>query len=91
MRRSRRLLTILIAVLLALAVTACGGGDETGTTSAPASQSPLGGGTAPSATRQLPPAFVQCMADQGYDVQPSDDIHSLPPEALQQCFGTVHG
>jgi hypothetical protein len=92
MRRSRSLLAVLAGVLFALTLTSCGGGDETTTTPAPAAQSPLGGGaTPPSSTRQLPPAFVRCMAAQGYNVQSSDDIHSAPMAALQQCFGALHG
>jgi hypothetical protein len=82
-------------VALALSLGACGGDDNEGeaaTTSAPATQPPLGGGaTPPSSASQLPPQFVKCMAEQGYDVQSSADIHSAPTAVLQLCFGALHG
>jgi len=38
----------------------------------------------------LPPGFVECMADQGHEIESSADIHSAPPEVLQTCFGASH-
>ena len=40
---------------------------------------------------QLPPAFVECMADQGYEIGSADDMHSAPMQALQTCLPTPHG
>jgi hypothetical protein len=90
MKRAAALAAILITVLLASLVAGCGGDDESTTTSAPAPQGPLGGG-APASTQELPPEFVRCMAERGYDVSSSDDMHSAPPAALQVCFGALHG
>ncbi|MQA73487.1 MAG: hypothetical protein GEU88_03905 [Solirubrobacterales bacterium] len=90
MRRVRTL-TALALALLALLLSACGGGEdeEETTTTPPASQAPSGS-AAPPAVGALPPGFVECMADQGYEVESSADIHSAPPEVLQACFGAAH-
>jgi hypothetical protein len=73
--------TALAAVTLALA--GCGDDDA-------------GGGdgdlTPPSPSGQLPPEFVECMADQGIDVESSPDAMHSPEaqQALQACFGSLH-
>lgn len=92
MRRRRLPSAIAILVALALLVGACGGDDEddTPTAAPPASEAPLGGGATPPSTGQLPPAFIDCMADQGYEIESSDDIHSAPQQVLQACFGSLH-
>jgi hypothetical protein len=46
--------------------------------------------TPPSAPRQLPPEFLECMADQGFDVSSPDEIHSAPPQVLQGCLESLH-
>lgn len=96
MRRWFPLFAIVIVVALALLVGACGDGDgqeDNATTTPPASQTPFGGGgAAPQRDPgQLPPEFVECMADQGFDIESSADIHSAPPQVLQACFGSLHG
>jgi hypothetical protein len=30
------------------------------------------------------------MAEQGYEITSSADIHSAPPDVLQACFGASH-
>jgi hypothetical protein len=77
------------AVAIALALSACGGGDdeETSTSPAPAVDAPSDGTAPPGGLDALPPGFAECMAEQGYEIESSADIHSAPPEALQQCFG----
>lgn len=85
----RRLATI--GAVIGLALSSCGGDDAketarptpTATPSAPTETAP-----APTA---LPPEFLQCMADNGYDVEQGADIHSAPMELLQRCFGALHG
>lgn len=79
-------------VALALAVAACGGDDEEATTrpaprdgvEAPRETTP------PSAPGALPAEFVQCMADQGFEIKSPAAIHSAPPQLLQACFGSLH-
>ena len=82
-------LVLLIVVVLLLS----SGGEED---PAPAASSP-----APSAEPEapssdpppsgdlgaLPPGFVECMAEQGYEITSPSDIHSAPPQVLQSCFG----
>ena len=89
MRRHRAIVALALAVVaLALLVAACGGGDENGdsTTADPAAPAPPSQGEAPS-VGALPPEFVECMAEQGYEIESSADVHSAPPQVLQQCFG----
>jgi hypothetical protein len=91
-RRSRRS-AIAILAAVALLVAGCGGddADETPTAAPPASENPLdGGGAAPPSAGQLPQEFIDCMAEQGYDVESQGDIHSAPQVVLQQCFGAIH-
>lgn len=80
-------------VALTMTVAACGGddGEEATTSPAPAVEAPSGGATPPADPGSLPPEFVECMADQGYEVKSSADIHSAPPQVLQTCFGSLHG
>jgi hypothetical protein len=96
MRRQSVVPAVAVLVTLALTVGACAGddnGDAKTTTSAPTSPAPSGDGSAtpPASPSQLPPEFARCMADQGYDIESSADIHSAPPEVLQACFGAIHG
>jgi hypothetical protein len=92
----RRLLAAsLLIAALASPIAGCGGNDDdkdaatTPTpTNTPATPAPT---AAPDSASQLPPAFLQCMADQGFTVTSTDDIHSAPPDVLQACFGTLHG
>jgi hypothetical protein len=73
-------------MVIALALAGCGGGGDP-KTSTPATTS------APPPSRsasQLPPAFLKCMRDRGYEVTSPDQIHSAPPEVLQECFGALH-
>lgn len=81
------------AAAIALVFASCSSDDEEATTSpAPPDgvEAPNEGATTPSAPGALPPEFVRCMADQGFDVESSADIHSAPPRVLQACFGSLH-
>jgi hypothetical protein len=68
---------------IGLALSSCGGGDDKET----ARPAP----TATPGESALPAEFLQCMADNGYDVEQGADIHSAPMELLQECFGALHG
>jgi hypothetical protein len=34
--------------------------------------------------------FLECMAEQGYEVQSPTEIHAAPPQVLQACFESLH-
>lgn len=88
---------IMIAVAMALvAVTlllgACGGDeDETTTSPAPAAEAPSGSPAAPSLDK-FPPEFLQCLEDQGIDLDSVTDVSAVihSPEG-NQCFDVLHG
>jgi hypothetical protein len=82
---------VLTLLAVALVLAACGDDDDEGTTTTttPAAEAPGEGTTQPS-VGGLPPGFVECMADQGYAVESSADIHSAPQNVLQACFGAAH-
>ncbi len=81
MRCSRTTIAFALSlVALVLVLAACGGSEK----------SPNGATTPGSAAGTLPPAFLECMAEQGFEVESSGDIHAAPPQALQVCFATLH-
>jgi hypothetical protein len=89
LRRSRPLIALVLA-LSVLALTACGGGDDGQTNTSPApSEAPEKGTTSPGAGG-LPPALLDCFADKGYKVESPSEIHSAPPQVVQECFGVLH-
>ena len=99
MRAPRRLISVaLTLVALALVLAACGGDDDGETTTIPGpSEAPSGGAAPPSGGAappsagglQLPPGIAECLAEQGYEVEPSE-LHSVPQRALQVCFNALH-
>ena len=87
----------LALVLLIVVVLLLGSGGEEDTSSSASSPAPSGEVDPPSASPPesgdlgaLPPGFVDCMAEQGYEITSSADIHSAPPSVLQTCFGAGH-
>ena len=95
MKHRRPIAVIVAVVALALLTAACSGGDD-GDDNPPASPPasaapPRDGGAAPPSAGQLPPEFMQCMADQGFPIESPDDVHSAPQAILQACFGAFHG
>lgn len=87
----KRLVTIG-AVMIGLVLPSCGGDDEDATTTpTPPADAPSGSATPPPRDPgALPPAFVQCMAEQGYEIKSPAEIHSAPQQVLQACFGSLH-
>lgn len=80
------------AVMIGLVLSSCGGDDEKAiATPAPRDtvETPSESAPPPSAAGALPLEFLECMADQGFDIS-SSDIHSAPPQVLQACFGSLH-
>jgi hypothetical protein len=86
----------VIAVTLALITIVAGGialagGDGQDTSTSPASNESTTAGASPrSGPGALPPAFVECMAEQGFDIDSLDQMHAAPPQALQACVGSLH-
>jgi hypothetical protein len=82
----------LALTALALTVAACGGDDDeaTSTSTAPSAGAPSGGTPPSGDLGALPPGFVECMRQQGYEITSPADIHTAPPEVLQTCFGASH-
>jgi hypothetical protein len=93
-RRARAIAALALAlVALAPAFAACSGNaDQEATTNPAPAEAPSDGATPPNSPGALPPEFIKCMAEQGVDVDPSGaDLHSAPPQVLQDCFGALHG
>jgi hypothetical protein len=87
-------IAVALALLaLALIPGACGGDnndDDEGTATTPApTQRPDSGATPPS-PGALPPELLECFADKGYDVESPAEIHSAPPQVVQECFAALH-
>jgi hypothetical protein len=80
-------------VALALVVAACGGDqDDEGTTTSVAPSAgfaPPSESVAPPSAGALPPGIAECLADQGYEIEPSE-LHSVPQQVLQTCFNALH-
>lgn len=83
MRRHGALVALTLALLAAtLALAACGGDGET-------TERPTPAGAPGGSPAMLPPQFVECMAEQGVDVEASPElIHSPQGDA---CFESLHG
>jgi hypothetical protein len=83
-------LALVVGLTLVVVVAAGGGGDEEATTTPAPAEAPSGAATPPSAGGlQLPPGIAECLADQGFDVDPSE-LHSVPPQVLNECFQALH-
>jgi hypothetical protein len=96
MIRSRALVA-LVSVFLALApaltLAACGDDDAEPTTTSPPSsiEEPSSSESPADGPNALPAGFVECMAEQGYEVDTIADAHAAAPEVLQTCFARAHG
>ena len=81
----------IAAVTIGLGVSGCGGGDDEKATASPVPrETPGASAPPPGEAGGLPPEFLDCMADQAFDVSSADDIHTAPPRVLQECFGSLH-
>jgi hypothetical protein len=86
-------LVVLVAIVVGGIALAGGDDEESKEASPPASEAPLGdggGGTAPPGPGALPPALLECFADKGYAIQSPAELHSAPPQVVQECFGALH-
>jgi hypothetical protein len=99
MKRSRTLAAASLAVIVLVAMVvvgialAGGGDDEPSTNGTPsdAVEAPTETATPTGGPGALPPEFYECLADQGVVIESPDEIHSVPQQALQACFGSLHG
>jgi hypothetical protein len=91
MTRARAVVALALAlVVLGLVLAACGGGDDQEATTTPApSEAPSGRATPPS-EGALPPQLLECYAKRGYKIESPAEIHSAPPQVIQECFATLH-
>jgi hypothetical protein len=84
---------VLVAALAALFAASCSD-DDGGADTSPAvrekAPAPDEGSEPSPDAGQLPPEFLECMAENGFEVDSSADIHSAPPQVLQECFGSIH-
>jgi hypothetical protein len=92
MRRPRAVIAVALTLIaVVVGVIALAGGDSEDTTTSPASRRTTTEDATPrNAAGTLPPEFVDCMAEQGYEVDSPDEIHSAPPQALQACLASLH-
>jgi hypothetical protein len=92
--RHRRAIISVASALAVLLPAACGGDADKATTS-PSSrdgvEAPKDAAPPSNAAGQLPPEFLRCMADRGFDIDSPAEVHSASPEALQACFQSLHG
>jgi hypothetical protein len=90
-RRVRAVIALALTLVAAvLVLAACGGGDDEETATNPApTESPSGAATPPS-PGALPPELMECYADKGYEIESPTDIHSAPPQVVQECFEVLH-
>jgi hypothetical protein len=92
-KRPRAVIALaLAAVVLALVLASCGGeDDEETTTTTPAASGAPSGGAAPPTLEALPPGFVECLADQGVDIESVTDVSAVvhSPEG-DRCFDALH-
>jgi hypothetical protein len=91
----RRMIFALALALLALVLTLGSCGGDQGKTTSPSPSPARSNGTPPLSLNAFPPAFVECLRDQGIDVEAldseaalSDAIHSPQGGA---CFEALHG
>jgi hypothetical protein len=82
-------------ISLALALAACGGdeaNDGTTTNPSPAAEAPDdSGSTSPNLSR-FPPEFLQCLEDQGIDLESATDVSEvIHSGGADRCFDQLHG
>jgi hypothetical protein len=95
MRRRGIAITLAVALVgLALLLAACGGeedGEQTTTNPPPVAETPNGGTTPPSLS-QFPPEFLECLEDQGIDLESVTDISAvIHSPGGDRCFDVLHG
>ena len=86
---SRRAVALALTALTLL-VGGCFGGDDEEATNSPAPAGNPDRDAAPPRPSGLPPQLVECFADRGFDLKSPTEIHSAPPQVVQECFAALH-
>jgi hypothetical protein len=90
-RRLHAAIAVALAlVALSLVLAACSGDDDGEAGTSPAPTEAPGDSTTPPSPSALPPELLECFADQGFEIDSPAEIHSAPPQVVQQCFGALH-
>jgi hypothetical protein len=90
-RRPRAVMAVALAlVALALIFAACSGGDDDEASTSPAPTGAPNGGATPPSPSALPPELLECFAENGYEIASPNELHSAPPQVVQECFGALH-
>lgn len=89
MRRPRAVISVALALVALVAIVVggialAGSGDDGGTTTSPAPAEAPSGATPPS-SGALPPELLECLG-----VESPNEIHSAPPQVVEECFGALH-
>jgi hypothetical protein len=79
----------LALVALSLVLAACSGDDDGEASTSPAASEAPNESTTPSPSG-LPPELLECFADRGFELESPAEIHSAPPQVVQECFGALH-
>jgi hypothetical protein len=81
-------LVTLVAIVVG-GIALAGSGDEESTTTSPPAEAPSG--SAIPSQGALPPGITECLADQGFDLESPDDLHSaVPQKVIDECFNALH-
>jgi hypothetical protein len=91
--RTRMFIVLALSLLaLAVAVAACGGDDAEETTTSPTPSADAPSDRAAPSLSSFPPEFLDCLADQGIDLESVTDVSAVihSPEG-NQCFDELHG
>jgi hypothetical protein len=90
--RARTLVVLALALVsVALTLAACGGDDDGETTTDPPPTESPSGSAAPPSLSAFPPGFLECLADQGIDLESVTDVSSvIHSPAGERCFDELH-
>ena len=93
MRRPRAVIAIglaLVAIVVVGIAVASGGGDDDQPTTSPAPLEAPNETVTPPSAGALPAQLLECFADKGFAIESPAEIHSAPPQVVQECFGALH-
>jgi hypothetical protein len=86
----RRRGAVLAVALALVAPSACSDDDDGDASTSPAAREAPNESAAPPSSGGLPPELLECFAENGFELQSPAEIHSAPPELVQECFSALH-